>query len=263
MLVGTRLGVIAQRIREKAGLFSAFGEKLENLGTYANDAVARQLIQGLCLPGKAFVDVGAHIGSVVDGVLRNSRPSIVIAVEAIPAKAEALRRRFPSALIHSCAVGAEEGELPFFIDLRESGYSSLCPPEGDKHIEKIVVPVRRLDDLIGVETIDIIKIDVEGFELAALRGTEAIVARCRPTIMFESGPGEVGGHSKIALWEWLDRAGYAVLVPNRVAHDDPGLSRDGFLEAHLYPRRTTNFFAVSRTRREEIRARARSVQRFA
>ena len=98
--------------------------------------------------------------------------------------------------------------------------------------------------------------------MAVLRGAEAIVGRDRPTIIFESGPSEVGNYSKVAIWEWLDRADYAVLLPNRVAHNDPGLSCEGFVEAHLYPRRTTNYIAVPRTRRNEIRVRARLIQGF-
>lgn len=262
ILVGTRVGVVAQRLRERIELFRTASGQLENLGTYGNDLIARQLLEALCLPNKAFVDVGAHIGSVIDGVARCSKPSVIIAVEAIPAKADALRRRFPQVVIHACAVGEEEGELPFFIDVRQSGYSSLYPSKDGSQLTEIRVPIRRLDDVIGGEAVDVIKIDVEGAELAVLRGAATMIARDRPTIMFESGPGEVGGYSKVAIWEWLDHAGYDVLVPNRVAHEGPGLSCDGFVEAHLYPRRTTNYYAVSRARREEIRARARSIQKL-
>jgi len=262
ILVGTRVGVIAQRWRERIELFKNAGGQLEQLGSFSNDLIARQLLEALCLPGKAFVDVGAHIGSVIDGVARNSRPSVIIAVEAIPAKAEALRRRFPRATIHECAVGEAEGVLPFFIDVRQSGYSSLHTSENGRPVTEIGVRVRRLEDLVGAQAVDVIKIDVEGAELAVLRGATTLVARDQPTIIFESGPSEVGGYSKVAIWEWLDSAGYVVLLPNRVAHKDPGLSCDGFVETHLYPRRTTNYFGVSRTRRDEILARVRSIQNF-
>jgi FkbM family methyltransferase len=262
ILVGTRVGVIAQRAREWVDLFSTARTQAENLGGYSNDLISRQILESLCLPGKAFVDVGAHIGSVIDGVARRSQPSVIIAIEAIPAKAEALRRRFPKAIVHGCAVGENDGELPFFIDVQHSGYSSLYPDKEGSPLEEIRVPVRKLDDLIGPQAVDVIKIDVEGAELGVLRGAEEVIARDQPTILFESGPVEVGGFSKVAMWEWLDRAGYAVLVPNRVSHNDPGLSCDGFVESHLYPRRTTNYVAVARSRREQIRARARLIQKL-
>jgi hypothetical protein len=79
--------------------------------------------------------------------------------------------------------------------------------------------------------------------------------------MFESGPPAENGlaYTKDALWQWFADRDYAVVVPNRVAHDDPGLSRDGFVESHLYPRRTTDYFAVAKERRAEVRERARAI----
>lgn len=257
MLVGTRVGVAAQRARDWLGLAAVARREPENLAGYASGLLAQQLMERLCRPGGTFVDVGAHYGSVIDGVARHSRSSAIIAVEAIPAKADALRRRFPRAVVHACAVGEESGELPFFIDVRRSGYSSLYRSDMGVELKEIHVPVRRLDELIGDEPVDLLKIDVEGAELAAMRGARSVIARDQPTIVFESGPGEEGG-TKTDMWDWLDGAGYAVLVPERVAHLDPGLSRDGFVEAHLYPRRTTNYFAVARGRRDEVRARARA-----
>jgi FkbM family methyltransferase len=262
ILVGTRTGVIAQRLRERINLVVAIKSQLESVGEYSNDLIARQILELLCLPGKAFVDVGAHIGSVIDGVARHSRPSIIIAVEAIPTKVNALRRRFPHAIIHPYAVGEEDGELPFFIDTENSGYSSLHRREGVHQTVEIKVPVRRLDDLIGSEIVDVVKIDVEGAELAALKGGEKMIRRDLPTIMFESGPNSPGRYDKVDMWNWLESLGYAIIIPNRVAHHDPGLSCDGFVEAHLYPRRTTNYFAISRDRRDEIRLRARNILGF-
>jgi len=61
------------------------------------------------------------------------------------------------------------------------------------------------------------------------------------------------------MWRWLEERDVDIVVPNRVAHNGSGLSLDGFLEARLYPRRTTNYFAIPRERRMEIRDRARAV----
>lgn len=254
--------MMAQRVREHINLWRTVRKNPENLGNYSNDMIAQQLLEALCLPGKAFVDVGAHIGSVVAGVAHNSRPSKIIAIEAVPTKAEALRRRFPQVEVHSCAVGEKNCEMPFFVNLQRSGYSSLYPNSERGDLQEIRVPIRRLDDVVGDESVDVVKIDVEGAELAVLRGGAALLERDSPTIMFESGPEEVAGFSKAAIWEWLNDADYAVLLPNRVAHIDPGLSCSGFLEAHLYPRRTTNYFAVARSRRDEIRGRARMIQKL-
>jgi hypothetical protein len=60
----------------------------------------------------------------------------------------------------------------------------------------------------------------------------------------------------------LNSLDYSVIVPNRLAHDDDGLTTAGFVESHLYPRRTTNYFAVPSERRTEFRDKARGILRL-
>lgn len=261
-LVGTSVGAVAQRLRERFEMHRAISSIPENIGDMSNNMIARKLLEGMCTSGRAFVDVGSHIGSVIDGVSRSSKPSVILAVEAIPSKAENLKRKFPNAVVNSCAVGDRDCDISFFVDTRQSGYSSLHPTRNKQHLVEIDVPMRQLDDLLADYEPDLIKIDVEGAELSALRGARKTLERCKPVVMFESGPNEVGGLTKGEMWQFFDDAGYAILVPNRVAHNDPGLTYDGFLEAHLYPRRTTNYFAIPRSRLTEVRGRARIIQKL-
>ena len=262
VLVATKVGVAAQRLRDKWQLLSAAFREPETLGTVANDLMARELLEQLCSADDVFLDVGAHIGSVIDGVQRNSNPAAIIAVEAIPEKARNLRSKFPAITVHSCAVGEEDGDVSFFIDDQQSGYSSLFSEGKSSNLRQLTVPLRMLDTLIPTNSVNVMKIDVEGAELGVLRGGQKLIARAQPLIMFESGPAEEGGYTKQGLWHWFEDAGYEILVPNRLAHLGYGLNSEGFAESHLYPRRTTNYFAVPRTRREEIRSHARVILGF-
>ncbi len=236
----------------------------EILGTLANDQLAGRLVAGLNRPATAFLDVGAHIGSVSAAVLRNDASVAIHAVEAVPAKVTALRRKFPGFAVHECAVGDRTGEVTFFVNTVQSGYSSLGAPaaaKGGGGIAAIQVAMKTLDELVPAVAVDVIKVDIEGAELGALRGAVRLIERCRPTIMFESAPGDLNGlgYTKEALWQFLNDVGYEIVVPNRVAHDGAGLSEEGFVESHLYPRRTTNYFAVASERRREVRDRARNL----
>jgi FkbM family methyltransferase len=249
LLVGTPLGRAVMAARDTLHLLRC---PAEQRGTLRNDHLAAKLVTRLCRPGMTFIDVGAHIGSVMAEV----RGCKIIAFEAMPEKAEALRRKFPTATVHACAVGESHGDVTFFVDRAQSGYSSLSAHRSDT--EKIIVPLRTLDSLVSGDDVDVVKIDVEGAELGVLRGALELVRRCRPVILFESAPDEPM-YTKAEMWCWLRAHGYLVLVPERIAHDGPGLDCAGFAESHWYPRRTTNYFAVPVERRVEVRDRARAV----
>jgi FkbM family methyltransferase len=261
-VVGTAIGNLLMSARDRLNLLRAGHNSLETIGTIANDQLATLLVTRICESHKAFIDVGAHIGSVIASVAQSDASIKIIAIEAIPEKAFRLRTKFAHVDVHACAVSDQQGEVPFYINTKDSGYSSLGRPTGDTNsFAQIRVRMEKLDDLVPHENVGVIKIDVEGAELAVLRGSKEIIAQSRPTIMFESGPGDPNGlgHSKADLWQFFAEREYVILVPNRVAHEDGGLSQDGFIESHLYPRRTTNYFAIAKEQRSAGRDRARQV----
>jgi FkbM family methyltransferase len=226
----------------------------EKVGAIANDQLAEFLVTRLAQ--RHFVDVGAHIGSIIAGV-REHCPSVQItAVEPIPDKAVRLRKKFAGVEVIECALAERAGELPFFVNPSASGYSSLNSAAGE--IE-ITVPVKRLDSLVSDP--DVIKIDVEGAELGVLRGSEGI--KSRPIFMFESAPYEVLSYTKADLWGWFQERDYGVFLPNRLAHTAPPMSLDVFIDSHHYPRRATNYFGIPTEKVFEVRERTRALLRLA
>jgi FkbM family methyltransferase len=264
-LVGTRVGRLALAARGAVELLRATYLSLESIGTVANDHLATRLVTRLCLPGKGFIDVGAHVGSITSAVIDHDPSIKIYAIEPMAEKASHLRRRFPTVEVHQCALGDSHAEVPFFVNPVQSGYSSLRRLAAGGDAIATTVSLRKLDALISSNDIDVIKIDVEGAELGVLRGGNDLIAKNRPVVMFESGAlldDEASGAAE-SIWLWLQDRDFDIAVPNRVAHNGPGMSLDGFLDAHLYPRRTTNYFAIPRERRVEIRERARAILRIA
>lgn len=252
-LIGTPLGRMAANAKDLVQLLRT---PRVALGTTVNDQLAGALVVRLCRPGQAFLDIGAHIGSVTAETLRHCPTARVICFEAIPEKAAWLRSKFPSVEVHEVALFEEEGEVSFFVDPRYSGYSSLAA--GRDKVVEIRVLGRRLDSVVKRDDVDVIKLDVEGAELGVLRGATDLVDRCRPIIMYESGPADALGFTKQAMYAWFQNRDYQIFAPNRLAGTGGPIDLSGYLDSHEYPRRTTNYFAVPRERCDETRERVRS-----
>ncbi len=232
----------------------------EMAGCLANDIIADRLVSRLCREGGTFVDVGAQYGLVFSAALAHERSLNIFAVEADPEKARLLEATYPDVEVLGVAVGETQGVAKFFLNPKASGYNSLVP--NDRSEKKVIeVRIETLDSLFPEEMIDVIKIDIEGAELGALRGGESLLKRSRPLIMFECVlPRENAlGYSASKIWKWLNDRGFMIYTPDRVAHTAPGLSHDAFLDAQMYPFRSHNYFAIHSACVDDIRERARRI----
>lgn len=140
------------------------------------------------------VDCGASIGMVSSSVGRRFPDARLIAFEASPAVHPSTRATFARNGVEvdlvTSAVGAEPGELSFYVDGNGSGWGFLNDEIGEH-----TVPVVTLDDqLAGLDRLDLLKLDIEGGELDALNGGDATIERLRPTLVVELNP--------FVLWRW-------------------------------------------------------------
>ena len=145
------------------------------------------LIPFLCQPAKVSIDVGAFMGVYVIHMLGHSHSCV--AFEPRMAAAEELRRVFRGApvQVEECALSEDDGEATFREPLRDAGRSTLAdsnPLEGMGDVKTQSVSTRRLDSY-GFANIGFIKIDVEGHELAVLKGALNTIERCHPALLIE------------------------------------------------------------------------------
>ena len=75
---------------------------------------------------------------------------------------------------------------------------------------EVVVPTLCLDDLLALSRPSLVKIDIEGAELAALRGATRLLAEVRPSLIVEIGSEAWPGATAI-----LTGAGYRISDPDR------------------------------------------------
>ncbi len=151
-----------------------------------------RLVRSLCDPDRVSVDIGADVGEFAIAMLGSSRS--VIAFEPRPTQASSLAAMFgavgAAVRVEAVAVSDEPGVTTMRVLESAPGRSTI-----DSHntlndadsgrVSTIDVPVVRLDDL-RLDQVGFVKIDVEGHELAVLRGAADTLKRNRPTLFIEA-----------------------------------------------------------------------------
>jgi FkbM family methyltransferase len=145
-----------------------------------------------CLsPGSNCIDVGAHIGSTLSTMVRLAPRGRHLAFEPIQEKALWLARKFPEVDVRAVALSDSVGPVEFIEDLSRPGFSGLRPAAGRRQrTRRHQVEAWTLDRALPPGYLpDFVKLDVEGEELAVLRGGRETFLRARPMLLFEHGPG--------------------------------------------------------------------------
>jgi FkbM family methyltransferase len=171
-----------------------------------------------------------------------------VAFEVVPHKIRFLRRKFPDVEVRQLALSDRAGQTRFFVCSHLSGFSSLARPYRRK-AEEITVETARLDDVLPADRrVDFVKLDVEGAELLVLRGAAATLARCRPILVFECGPGgpRSFGYAAEDLYDFVTGLeGYSVFTLKAFLDGGGPIDRDGFTSACTrYPFTAFNWVAA-------------------
>jgi FkbM family methyltransferase len=219
---------------------------------HREDARIKQVLQRCLRPDSNLLDVGAHYGSMLSPMTRLAPHGRHTAVEAIPAKAAFLRRKFPEVSIHNLALSEHPGSVDFFINKKRTGFSGLARHgESGDEFEKIEVPCETLDRLMqDAPRVHFMKIDVEGAEEMVLRSGKGFLAEHGPTILFECGPSgaRAFGREPTDLFDLLEGTlGYDVFLLRDWLADGAGVSREEFAEALVYPFKAFNWVAQPRS----------------
>jgi FkbM family methyltransferase len=153
-------------------------------------AVVRRLLK----PGDTFVDIGANVGyfTAMAAHLVGAAGKVV-AVEPMDKNLQLLyatvwRNRFRQVDIHPCAASDADALVPM-MTAGDSSNGQVVPAAAGAEVPELFAQARRLDDLLaGLSSVTLLKIDVEGHELRALRGYADGLARHRPYLLSEFHP---------------------------------------------------------------------------
>lgn len=139
-----------------------------------------------------FLDLGANIGSISIPLCRK-RPDVkLVCVEAAPWIFEFLQKNLARNNMHEVvAVNkvlfySDEEEVNFYSPEDKFGKGSLSPVFTDKLVKVRTIKVDTLVKSLKIDKVDVIKIDVEGYEYHVFKGaTELLMREDAPDILFE------------------------------------------------------------------------------
>ncbi len=182
-----------------------------------------QVLRHFIGPGDAFIDVGANHGtfSLVASALVG-KEGRVIAIEPQPRLAKLLTQALAQSPapfeVHQVACGDRREEIEFYIPRATSGAAGrFAPYSAISDHRAIKVAMRGLDEIIDWRRLPrrvFIKVDVEGSELAFLKGARELIIGLAPVMLIEINPVAMraAGTSTTKLVSALTELGYSRFV---------------------------------------------------
>jgi len=190
-------------------------------GRYGVDVL--RLFEKHVRPGDTVLDIGAHIGFFALH-LGNAvgRCGHVYAFEPDPRPVEYLKASLAASemdwvQIRPIAISAKEGAVPFFLS-PVFGWSTGVKNTHLTGLRKIIVPTVPLDLMVErgdiPDKIRLIKIDVEGFEMEALRGMRKTLETVQPILIVEINSGMLAYQesSSVELFLFITSLGYRIFT---------------------------------------------------
>jgi FkbM family methyltransferase len=160
-----------------------------------------------------FLDIGANVGHHT--LFMAGKADWIVAVEPFPALQQLIEQKIAiNHLSHvqllPFALGESEGVLEYYPGGgSNSGAGTFLPEEDGTYQEPVKIPIKRGDQLLaelGLQRIDICKVDVEGFEPLVFRGLADHLRADRPPILTEISDRSRAGFGnadafKACFWE--------------------------------------------------------------
>ncbi|CAD6509390.1 hypothetical protein LMG27952_00273 [Paraburkholderia hiiakae] len=171
------------------------------------------LLAVMCDGGAQALDIGANIGCTALALSQIVGDGKVVAVEPVP-RTFALLTKNVGAVANitrqNFAFGSQAGTLP--MQGSETNLSGAFIANefhtGRAGHFTVDVAVRTVDEAfssLGLEKVDFMKIDVEGFELDVLEGATETLRKCKPRVVLEMNHFCLNQFRRITLPEFRER----------------------------------------------------------
>lgn len=178
---------------------------------YVNEPLETALIARLLSEGDVMVDVGANRGwYTACAAVRVQGTGRVLAVEPDPRMFPLLKRMvevndFGHVELFNGAIAGTEGEASFVLAPDAAKSHLADDAEGAVHdsVSVRTTPLSTLLRSVGIDHVDVLKIDTEGAELAVLRSAD-LAAIGRPSVLVET---HLAAHDRNGLLQLVEHFG--------------------------------------------------------
>ena len=157
-------------------LHKAIGWRLYKDKTY--EELELSCLKNICLESDTIIDIGANIGIFSVILAKVASKGRLIAIEPVASNRCLLQANLcingiANASVLDTIVSDKAGMVDFAV-AEDEAYSSIRETGRNPTKEIIRVKAVSLDDLFPAESVDVIKLDVEGAEMMVLRGGEKL-----------------------------------------------------------------------------------------
>jgi len=176
------------------------------------------LLENIVKPDSIVLDIGANIGYFTLIAAQKAKKGKVVAFEPVQELSKKLQQNirenhFQNIKVVEAAAGESEKDSTIYLSTSEnSGMSSLQPPENFSGLSQ-AVKIINIDQWIKqseIEKIDIVKLDIEGSELFALRGMKETLINFKPFLIVEINKNILANFSLVPgdIMNYLTGLGY-------------------------------------------------------
>lgn len=166
---------------------------------------------------KVILDVGANRGEWATMAAPIFPEAVFILIEPQPEMHESLTRfvqGHPGSVLHPVAAGSEDTTLPMTIWPDRDGSTFIFTEQEARaaNCERRDMPIRTIDAMIGERDLPmpaLAKLDIQGFELEALRGARTLLGQTEVFVLEVSFfVSDARGTDFAAVVRFMDDAGY-------------------------------------------------------
>jgi len=179
-----------------------------------HEPLTTELVKQFLKPGMHVVDIGGNLGyyALLEAQMVGDTGR-VIAIEPVAANFAQLSKNvaangYRNVFLENVAIGTTNGSAPMYLS-KKSNWHSLHPVPWETR--EVTVRVSTLDSLLArheLPSLELVRMDLEGYEIEVIRGMKSTIKKYRPRLLIELHPQVVGAQAMVTFLKQLKGLGY-------------------------------------------------------